>query len=184
MSKQTRITLRNLKVAKFASEETLCFEADVYFDGKLVGRARNDGHGGSTSIHALGPQSSDLYIAAEAWAKTLPDDVTDWDDPQELGKKFAIKMDLEHIVDQLSNDMLFRKDMLAAMKRDLKKKILFIKDGKLWGSAVKGVKALDAATAARLMQGVETKHPGCAILNRMPQEQALDAFIAANERPV
>ncbi len=34
--KQNRITLKKLKTAEFASEETLCFAADVYFDGKLV----------------------------------------------------------------------------------------------------------------------------------------------------
>lgn len=45
------ITLKNIKVAKFMSEETTCFQAVVYVDGKKAGMAQNDGHGGSTYCH-------------------------------------------------------------------------------------------------------------------------------------
>ncbi|CAM5211279.1 hypothetical protein CDEF62S_04990 [Castellaniella defragrans] len=48
ITKQDRITLKNLKVADFASEETLCFTATIVFDGIPIAEARNDGHGGST----------------------------------------------------------------------------------------------------------------------------------------
>ncbi|WP_166737498.1 hypothetical protein [Pseudomonas aeruginosa] len=34
ITRQDRITLKNLKVADFASEETLCFTATVMFDGR------------------------------------------------------------------------------------------------------------------------------------------------------
>jgi hypothetical protein len=44
------ITLKNLKVAQFRSEETLCYQADVCVDGKKVGTADNDGHGGCTHV--------------------------------------------------------------------------------------------------------------------------------------
>lgn len=42
----SRIQLKNVKYAAFASEETHCYEASVYFDGKKVGTVKNDGHGG------------------------------------------------------------------------------------------------------------------------------------------
>jgi hypothetical protein len=42
----SRIQLKNIKYASFASQETLCYEASVYFDGKRVGHVANDGHGG------------------------------------------------------------------------------------------------------------------------------------------
>ncbi len=38
--KQDRIALKNLKVAQFASEETLCFTATVLFDGIAIVQAR------------------------------------------------------------------------------------------------------------------------------------------------
>ena len=36
ITKQDRITLKNLKVADFASEETMCFSATVVFDGTPI----------------------------------------------------------------------------------------------------------------------------------------------------
>ena len=41
-----RITLKNIKYADFASQETYCYSASVYFDKKRVGTVRNEGHGG------------------------------------------------------------------------------------------------------------------------------------------
>ena len=41
-----KIELKNLKTAEFASEETHCFEATVYLDGKRFCIASNQGHGG------------------------------------------------------------------------------------------------------------------------------------------
>jgi len=42
----TTFTLKNLKVCEWASEETTCFTATLYVDGKRVGNCSNDGHGG------------------------------------------------------------------------------------------------------------------------------------------
>lgn len=50
-----KIILKNLKYAAFASEETSCFSATVYCDGKRLCTARNDGHGGCDSYDALSP---------------------------------------------------------------------------------------------------------------------------------
>ena len=46
-----KIQIKALKVSRFASEETLCFQAKVYLDGKLRAYAENDGHGGATFVH-------------------------------------------------------------------------------------------------------------------------------------
>ncbi len=43
----TTFTLKNLKVCEWASEETTCFTATLYVDGKRVGECSNDGHGGA-----------------------------------------------------------------------------------------------------------------------------------------
>ena len=44
------ITIKNLKVLEELSEETLCFSASVYVNGKKVGTAENRGHGGMTDV--------------------------------------------------------------------------------------------------------------------------------------
>lgn len=46
-----KITLKSLKIAKFMSQETLCYSANVYVDGIKAGYVENDGHGGCSSLH-------------------------------------------------------------------------------------------------------------------------------------
>jgi hypothetical protein len=46
-----KITLKNLKVQETLSEETLCFSADLYEDGKLIAHVSNRGCGGSNDVH-------------------------------------------------------------------------------------------------------------------------------------
>ena len=40
------LELKGFKHAQFASQETHCFEASVYFNGKKIGVVSNEGHGG------------------------------------------------------------------------------------------------------------------------------------------
>ena len=61
------IKLKNLKIAKFMSEETTCFQATIYVDGKIAGTAQNDGHGGCTYCH-LDPK----FRHIEAQKFTIP----------------------------------------------------------------------------------------------------------------
>ena len=43
----TTYTLKNIKTCEWASEETTCFEATLYIDGKSIGRVHNEGCGGA-----------------------------------------------------------------------------------------------------------------------------------------
>ena len=61
-SNLTRLTLKSFKTVKWMSEETVCFTASVLIDGKLIGEASNEGHGGCTFLHFVSP-------AAEATAE-------------------------------------------------------------------------------------------------------------------
>jgi len=99
-----KLTIKNLKIAKFASEETLCFEATVYVDGKRSFTASNDGHGGCNFYHGVRANID----AAEVWAKTQPDGLLDYiidelieeveilKDVKKIRKKLAI-FDAPHI---------------------------------------------------------------------------------------
>jgi hypothetical protein len=44
-----KVELKNVKYSAFASQETHCFEATVYIDGKRVGTVSNEGYGGPDS---------------------------------------------------------------------------------------------------------------------------------------
>ena len=46
-----RIGFSSFKHFKSMSEETMCFSSNITLDGKKIGYAKNDGHGGCTDIH-------------------------------------------------------------------------------------------------------------------------------------
>jgi len=65
-----KIELKNVKHALFASQETECFEASIYIDGKRVGTVSNDGHGGCNDYHPW-----TLYETLKAHCDTIPPDM-------------------------------------------------------------------------------------------------------------
>ena len=135
ITKQNRITLKNLKVADFASEETLCFTATVVFDGSSIAQARNDGHGGSTFLHALKGKEQ-LLFEAQAFAKGLPPALLDLD--QEGEDPHSINMTLDYLVEELAASIHGERKIRAAFNRDIGNKVLFIKSDKLL--FIKGIK--------------------------------------------
>ena len=66
-----KVELKRVKVCGWASQETTCFQADVWFNGRLVAHASNDGGGGSTSVHAV-TGAREEFAAAAAWCAALP----------------------------------------------------------------------------------------------------------------
>ena len=135
ITQQDRITLKNLKVADFASEETLCFTATVVFDGKPIAEARNDGNGGSTFLRALNGKAA-LLAQAEAFAKGLPPAPLDLGQPGE--EPHYIEMRLDFLVDELADAMHTDRKVRTLFNRQIGDKVLFVKDGKL--KFLKGVK--------------------------------------------
>ena len=59
-----KITLKNFKHAAFASQDSNCFDAKVYADGKLIGVAYNDGRGGETTFRANNKEEFKLFADA------------------------------------------------------------------------------------------------------------------------
>lgn len=62
-----KIALKKLSVNHRLSEETTCFSADLWIDGKKAGYASNRGHGGQTDYHIT---DRSLEAKAKAWART------------------------------------------------------------------------------------------------------------------
>jgi hypothetical protein len=152
ITKQNRITLKNLKVADFASEETLCFTATIVFDDTPIAEARNDGHGGSTFLRALNGKAA-LLAQAEAFAKGLPP--TPLDLGQEGEDPHYIDMTLDFLVDELADAMHAERKVRAAFNRDIGNKVLFIKDGKLL--FIKGIKLKAIADRAAYFASLRSR---------------------------
>ena len=103
-----KIELKKIEFSERMSEETNCFVADLYADGKKIGYVKNDGHGGSTDYYGIDKRSSDDIQKAEEYCKTLPD--------INYGT-FTIKNSLEHTIDQLFEDWILAKERKKKEKR-------------------------------------------------------------------
>ena len=168
ITKQNRITLKNLKVADFASEETLCFTATIVFDDTPIAEARNDGHGGSTFLRALNGKAA-LLAQAEAFAKGLPP--TPLDLGQEGEDPHYIDMTLDFLVDQLADAMHAERKLRTAFNRDIGNKVLFIKDGRLL--FLKGIKLKAIADRAAYFAKLRSRQDQpIVILAELPADEA------------
>lgn len=179
---QSRIALANIKYFAAGSEETSCFVATVMLDGKAFGEARNEGHGGATNIHVLyknGVAVADgkaMMKAAEDFAMSLPTEVTDI--KMGNGEFFTMKMDLEHLVDDLLVDYLVDMDLKKAFNRNIKKKVMFIKDGKVWLTTIKT--AITPEVLKTVIPIIKLRNgDDIVILNTMDRDAAYAAYKAA-----
>src|SRR3546814_12398403 len=99
-----KIELKNVKYAAFASEETNCFEATVYIDGKRAGTARNEGKGGNTWIE---PRA--LVEQLNAYGKTLPQKSLGL--THDDGTPMMYTQDAESLIDDLLTAYLNTRDV-------------------------------------------------------------------------
>lgn len=168
ITRQDRITLKNLKVADFASEETLCFTATVVFDGTPIAEASNDGHGGSTFVRAREGQAA-LLAQAEDFAKSLPPASLDLE--REGEEPLLIDITLDFLVDQLADAMHAERKLRTAFNRDIGNKVLFIKDGKLL--FLKGIKLKAIADRAAYFDSLRKRQvQPIVILAELPPDDA------------
>lgn len=67
-----KLGLRKVKVYDELSEETICFTAELYADGKMVAKVKNDGRGGSTDVYFTEGWNSDIAKQIVQIAKKNP----------------------------------------------------------------------------------------------------------------
>ncbi len=169
---QQRVTLKHLKVAEFASEETLCFSATVLFDGKPIAHANNDGHGGATFLRPLqGPEARDRLHDAEAFATSLPPEITDYPDPHDSARTMTIDMTLDYLVDCLAEQLHTDKKVRSLFNRDMKNKILFFQGDRLL--FVKGIKPKAITDRPAFFAKLRARQgDDIVILDELPREEA------------
>lgn len=155
------IELKNIKHAAFASEETSCYEASLYVEGKRIGTVSNDGHGGPDRFH--GDQA--IYAKANKW---LADNYS----PVDLFHSQTTPMDMELYCARLLDEHLVTKDL----KRAMKSKVLFYQPGvkAIMQLGWKGVRKIDE----RHINQAAQERPDAVILNTLPFDEALAAYLA------
>jgi hypothetical protein len=153
-----KIEVRNVKVAKFASQETLCFEAKIVIDDKVVGTVTNAGHGGCNEYH---PWS--IHDTLTVHAKTLPD-ITRYTP--------ALKMTADLVIDELVQDFLVAKDF----KKTLASRVLCLDNDGFFVQTKKLPKGTNVLTVARTFVG----RPNISqVLNLLPEAEALTILKSA-----
>ena len=159
-----KVEIKNLKYAEWASQETNCFDASVYIDGKRVGTVRNDGSGGPNFYH---PHSVEQTL--QKYAATLPPTVVIYDNGngEERGEMPLVADDIIH---ELLMEHLYQGDL----KRNFKSYILFVRDNK-----VMSTKKLTPAQLISWLAHPElpAKLKSDKILNLMPFAEALKIYI-------
>jgi hypothetical protein len=161
-----KFEIRNLKVSAFASKETTCFEGAIYLDGKKLGTAHNDGHGGATHI-----EPRECREQLNAHAATLPKLVSNIKDGSEPGGFFTFQPTGETFVGSLVTESIVERDF----KKAPSKRILFTKEGKAGIFQTKTYKAeelkdmLAYPTLAQTLKALK-------ILNLLPLAEALAIY--------
>jgi hypothetical protein len=74
-----RLTVKNYKRVEWMSEETDCYKASLYLDGKRIGTAENEGRGGCDLLSFNSRDDRERFEAACAeWIESVKDDPDAW----------------------------------------------------------------------------------------------------------
>lgn len=178
-----RLELRAVKYAAWASEETSCYTANVYLDGKHVAFVGNDGHGGPDRFNPAKGWTQDG--AQKAIYDVLRESGYCAEHDAEMGafmKEHGLRghsRSYNHFdyIEAWCGKALELHLTAKDLRRDLNRRALFTKpDAKgVYTLGYKGSKKPDD----RLYQSVLQKYPGAVILNRLPFEAALGIFYEA-----
>lgn len=156
-----KIELKALKYSDFASQETHCFQANVYIDGKMHGWAENDGHGGMTNI-----QPRELYEVLKQHTDKLPPIVYKYGD-----QVLTLEESPDSFIDGLVTLALHEKDL----KRSMKNRILFTRENQVFETKKLTAAELAASLAnAQLKEKLKADH----VLNLLPIGEAVNLYAA------
>jgi hypothetical protein len=164
------IEIKNIKYAAFASQETHCFEATLYIDGKRFGHVQNDGHGGCDDVYPLN-ECKDV----SAWRKQL-DAIEaelssveiETDLPPIDGKRFTLPNSLELVVGDLMNDWHRANELKRLFKR-----IIYVKPDCGKGEFYKGpAKVKPTADGIALLKKQKWWNPENVVLNELSVKEA------------
>ena len=104
-----KIELKKISFSERMSDETNCFIADLYINGKKVGECNNDGRGGCTNYGGNTKEDNVLIAEAEKYCKTLPKVKSE-------ALKFEYAQSLESVIDEQVTEFLLAKELKKKQK--------------------------------------------------------------------
>jgi len=169
----TEITLKSIKYAEFASQETYCYEATLYVDGKRFAKVSNQGHGGCDMQEPIKPFTyKDIRKLEETIAEEYPKYGSEYGD----GKWRSLRvLEYDQNLDMVCGNLVSQWLMDKHIKKSLKK-ILYVQsegDKDVWGMS-NAAGARNHGEAIR--QKIKEKFPQAIILNDLPIEEVRQYF--------
>ena len=149
------LELKNIKYSDFASEETNCYQASLYLDGKKIAVVSNDGRGGCDYFHKEEGVSPTIEREILAYFKTLPNIPCEYIEG-------GLSQDLETWCGEQVTRFLASKDL----KRQLKK-----------GSMIKDGRDMYTWKGFLPSETLRKKHPKAVIFNDLPFDEALTLYM-------
>lgn len=153
-----KLELRGVKHAKFASQETPCYEATLYVDGAKAATITNEGRGGCDHVRWIDRtvgERVDVHFAA------MPKRPLDMGD--------GTSVDVQPSLETWCYGELDRAETLKAIRRATARKVVGFHDGKELHFKVA------AGDAERARPGLEKRYPGIVILNGLDDAALLAA---------
>lgn len=156
-----KIELKALNYSDFASQETHCFQAQIYIDGKKRGTADNDGRGGMTTIRPW-----QLYEEIKQYTDKIPPQIVKYGD-----QEMTLEESPDSYIDGLVTLALHEKDL----KRAMKTRILFTRENQVFETK----KLTPAELAASLANAqIKEKLKADQVLNLLPIGEAVNLYAA------
>ena len=162
------LEVKNLSHYARGSEETPCYNATVYINGKKAIEISNDGRGGMDMQHQYPDiEERGSVEQAENWCKQKSgkESFTYTSDGEEEVCSYDI--DLEQYCHKVLYDWLDTK----SLKKDMKAKYLFVEKGQLMA-----YKRIANDTETSFKHFFEKNHPNEKCLNFLPFDDALKMF--------
>lgn len=142
-----KIELKKFYSNERFSEETNCFQSELYLNGKKVGYCSNDGRGGPTSYFGIEHHWSEDIKRMEEYCKSLPPIVYT---KEKDGHDFTIDMTLEHYIDNLVMEHLDKKTQ-KKKEKDMLKGLVYSRSR--WGYMSVGWKGHTIETLLQSLSG-------------------------------
>jgi len=163
-----KIELKNFKHAAFASEETLCFTASVYVDGKRLFEASNSGKGEANHLEPVNGSDWDDIRRVQDWVAKQP--------KIKLDNNLETSVDLDFYISHLGYREVGRRHLKSLFRKHI---VIFDPN-----DAPGNLKQISCSqkpdiTDNRRIQ-LEQTYPGCLIMNDLDIERALDLYIASS----
>ncbi|BCH11972.1 hypothetical protein MesoLj131c_62300 [Mesorhizobium sp. 131-3-5] len=148
------------------SEETSCYSAKLYMDGKHIADVGNRGHGGCDEQHPINRFDLDaLNLEIKA---TYP-------------KTVFHGMEFDQDLESICGDLLSRYLTLRDIRRPMGKAIVFLAKGDAIAEGVRTMKykvTMTPEMKAQAIANVNARYPGALILNDMTDDEIM-ALVAA-----